>query len=212
MSPSPLDLYKEHQKELETYRDLLIRWNQKINLTAITDPEEIKEFHFLDSLALATQITSEIVSRETISVLDMGSGNGLPGIAIKIACPDLEVTLVDSVKKKCDFMKTIIRELRLKNIHVVHHTLIENQNIGEFNLIISRATFKLKDLLRFSLPNLKPEGTIMAMKGLDIGQELKEADPMILTLGFERPEEAIYELPFSHQKRKILTFRQKCST
>lgn len=212
MSHLLLDLYKKHQQQFETYRDLLIKWNQKINLTAITAPEQIKEFHFLDSLALIPPIILQNVSRETFSILDMGSGNGIPGIVLKIACPDLEITLVDSVKKKCDFIKAVIRELKLKHIHTLHHTLVENESLGLFNLITSRATFKLKDLLRLAFPNLKPMGAIMAMKGFEIEQELKEADETMTRLEFKSPEEIIYELPFSHQKRKILTFHQKCST
>src|SRR3990167_11547905 len=96
-------LYQPHKVAFERYKDLLIKWNRKFNLTSLDRPDDIYELHFLDSIAASAVLPTDIVSRETISILDIGAGAGFPGIPLKIIRPDLRMTLVDSVKKKCDF-------------------------------------------------------------------------------------------------------------
>lgn len=248
-------IYKGHERAFQKYRDLLFKWNEKINLTAITDPKEIEELHFMDSLSLVPAIQSrfpsKIVSRETlysggdpalhpeppigigtcdivrsvrsdgvnpirpvltrcegITLLDIGSGAGLPGLAVKIACPEIEVTLVDSVKKKCDFIKTVARGLSLKGVTVIHHRMTEEDRLGDFDVIVSRAAFKMDKLIQLSRPNLKDSGIIIGMKGFEVTDEIEACAPLIKKYGLSPIEEKIYELPYSKQKRKLLI----CST
>jgi 16S rRNA (guanine527-N7)-methyltransferase len=189
MNILPAELYDLHRKEFDRYLELLLKWNQKINLTAITKPDEIRELHFIDSLFVVPQI----VSRETI--LDIGSGNGLPGLAIKIACPEIQVTLVESVKKKCDFMREIVRTLKLDRVTVLHQTLKEGDSIALFDAVISRAAFKMNRLIRLASPNLKADGIVIGMKGGNIEEELKDLK-MVQTVA--------YALPFSGRKRNLL--------
>lgn len=199
MNYQPAELLSSHKEEFQRYSELLLRWNQKINLTAITDPHLIWEFHFLDSLFLITQM----VSRET--VLDMGSGAGLPGLALKIVDPTLKITLIDSVKKKCDFMKEVVRTLSLKDVTVIHGRVTPEESIGQFDVVVSRAAFKMKDLIQMARPNLKSEGRLIAMKSGDVESEIQ---------GIQGPIEKIeYTLPSSAQ-RKLLTvrFAAKCFT
>src|SRR5262249_27872914 len=123
-----VEIFQKHHAAFDRYQSLLLKWNDKINLTAITAPEEIVEKHFLDSLALIPALSlwwpAQNVSRETFSegltLLDIGAGGGFPGLPLKIALPSLRVTLVDSVKKKCDFIKEVIRALGLSDVEVRH--------------------------------------------------------------------------------------------
>lgn len=203
--------YSKKLALFECYASLLLKWNQKINLTSITDPEEIRELHFLDSLSLIPEImghfNSANVPRETsplLRLLDIGSGAGFPGLPIKIALPEIEVTLVDSVKKKCDFMKEVIRALSLKRITVLHGRLTEGRHLGDFDIITSRATFKMRDLIRLAIPNLAPNGVIVAMKGLNVTQEIADCQDEIRRYGMNPIEERVYWLPISGKERKIL--------
>lgn len=189
MNISPLELYTVHRSEFEKYLEILLKWNQKINLTAITQPDEIRELHFIDSLFLIPHI----VSRETL--LDIGSGNGLPGLAIKIVCPEIQVTLVESVKKKCDFMKEVVRSLQLKGVTVLHQTLKEGDFIALFDVVVSRAAFKMDQLARLAVPNLKPDGVVIGMKGINVEEEIKNLRSVQM-VG--------YTLPFSGRSRNLL--------
>lgn len=213
--PSPIDLYRQHQGEFERYQALLLKWNKKINLTAITDPEEILDKHFLDSLAILPELANRLtnVSRETfsteglrISVLDIGCGAGFPGIPLKIVAPQIELTLVDSVKKKCDFLKEVVRGLGLESVQV-HHQTLQGQSIGSYDLILTRATFDLKTYLGLAFPSLKPDGLIVAMKGKECAQELNDSEALLKGLGLDPWEVASYVLPLSKAHRQLLLTR-----
>lgn len=202
MSTRSIELYQAHKSVFDLYQSLLLKWNQKFNLTTIIHPNEVVERHFLDSLALidVSRETFEIVSRETISLLDIGSGGGFPGLPLKIAFPSLNVTLVDSLKKRCDFLKEAIRTLSLRNTQVLHEKLA-GQSIGLFDVIVSRATFRLSDYLKFALPNLKPQGTILALKGIDIDEEVKEAAKFLEGQGAFHIDSIPYQLPLTKLDR-----------
>ncbi|HSA58787.1 MAG TPA: 16S rRNA (guanine(527)-N(7))-methyltransferase RsmG [bacterium] len=212
---SPIDLYRQHEPGFERYQALLLKWNEKINLTAITDPAEILDKHFLDSLAILPALSRWLpnVSRETffpealrIAVLDIGSGAGFPGLPLKIVAPHVELTLVDSVKKKCDFLKEVVRTLGLESVQVLHQTL-KGQTIGPYDLILTRATFDLKSYLELAFPNLKPGGRIVAMKGAECAQELKDSEGVLEKLGLRPWESSPYEIPVSKAPRQLLMTR-----
>ncbi len=141
----------------------LMKWNQKMNLTAITDPFEVAVKHFLDSIVPVKIIPSNA------SLLDIGSGGGFPGIPLKISLPSLSVTLIDASRKKVSFLKHIIRILELKNIDALHIRAEEFANIpgveNKFNVIISRAFSSMTTFALTALPFLKKEGAIIAMRG-----------------------------------------------
>ena len=213
MSLKPIEIYQEHKDLFDRYQSLLLKWNQKINLTAITDPEEMIEKHFVDSLSLVPLLLrwlslSENVSRETFSpsLLDIGSGAGLPGLPLKIAFPNLRLTLVDAVKKKCDFLKEVIRSLSLKEAEVRHETL-RGQSIGVFDVVVSRATFSLKEYLSLAVPQLKPQGIVVAMKGPEVESEVHEAREALRSFHLKPFESVSFELPHSKSQRRILMTR-----
>lgn len=210
-----LDLIRSQSQTFEKYLHLLLKWNSKINLTAITDPDRINELHFLDSLAPLPLLDQKLesagqnVSRETflpVSVLDIGAGAGFPGLPLKIVRRDIALTLIDAVKKKCDFMKEVVRQLHLKDVTIEHRRLTPEIKIGSFDLIISRAAFSLAELINLAIGQLKPEGLIVGMKTIDIEEELEVAKREALRFGL-LIDQRIYELP-GGIKRQLVVFRR----
>ena len=190
----------------EVYLKELLKWNQKINLTAIRSEKGIVLKHFLDSLSVHAYLPN------CSSILDIGSGAGFPGIPLKITQPTLEVTSMDSVRKKVDFQRHIIRMLGLKGIEAIHGR-VQDKGIlqslgGRFDITLSRAFSDLRTLLILSFPFLKEGGMVIAMKG-----EV-ESDEIRL---FTETEGTRYRLqktvplilPFSSFKRTILLFEKK---
>lgn len=186
------------------YAAELKEWNKKINLTAIVDDKDIVIRHFLDSLTIAPFL----VHKKTL--LDIGSGAGFPGIPLKIAIPELKITLFDSVNKKVIFMRNIIRTLGLKDIEAVHaraeHSEIIKKFEGSFDIVTSRAFAELGIFLKTAAPYAKTgEGIILAVKGPKGIEELK---------GLKQPKDTEYietkevKLPFTDIVNTILFFKK----
>jgi 16S rRNA (guanine527-N7)-methyltransferase len=192
----------------------LLKWTQKINLTAISDPLEIAVKHFLDSIAPAPIIPPDA------SLLDMGSGGGFPGIPLKIMIPSLSVTLIDASRKKVSFLKHVIRMLGLDNIEACHiraedltRDFVSNNS---YDVIISRALSSLVNFVQMSLPLLSKDGLIIAMKGKMSVKEIESA----LSLIKKRPdskENSIsnfniilkkYRLPYLKSERSIVILKK----
>jgi 16S rRNA (guanine527-N7)-methyltransferase len=212
-----VELYQKHRKAFDCYQYLLLKWNKKINLTAITSAEEIIERHFLDSLALLPALHSwfpnENVSRETFfenrSLLDIGAGAGFPGLPLKIVMSSWQMLLVDSIKKKCDFMKETVRTLDLSGVDISHQTIQPNKPIGRFDLIVTRASFSLSELLKLGTPCLNPGGLLIAYKGLEIEEEIEKAEALLKTLSLKPFEYYAYELPYSRMGHQLLMTQLK---
>lgn len=158
-----LDLPAEAQEKLLAYRDLLLKWNRTYNLTALRDPEQAISHHLLDSLAILPWVRAG-------SLLDVGSGGGLPGIPLAIARPDLQVTLVDAVQKKATFLQQAAIELGLPNVRAVHARV--ETLAGQFGQITSRAFSDLAEFTRLTRHLLVPEGRWLAMKGVRPADEM----------------------------------------
>ena len=158
-----IDIDEGVSAAFSNYAFELINWNRKINLTAITDPREIAIKHFLDSLAPARCIP------DRGRLLDIGSGGGFPGIPLKILKPSISVFLIDGVRKKINFLKHVIRTLRLENIEarqIRTETLLGfPEYMASFDIIISRALSDLSTFVKSALPLLARHGTVIAMKG-----------------------------------------------
>lgn len=175
-------------EQLDTYYELLVTENKKYNLTSITDKEQVYLKHFYDSLTL-----SKAIELNNQSLCDIGTGAGFPGMVLKIAFPNLNVTLVDATEKKCKFLKMVIDKLNLKGIEVINARAEEysKENREVYDIVTSRAVAPLKHLLEYSIPLVKVDGTYIAMKS-DIETEL---------IGIEN-----YENKLSLYNRKILKF------
>lgn len=201
-----IDLDEKAIEAFDLYFKELIKWNQKINLTAIRSEKGIVLKHFIDSFSVFPYL------HENSSVLDIGSGAGFPGIPLKIFQPSLAITLIDSVRKKVDFQRHIIRTLALKGIEAIHGRVQDKEilqaSAGRFDITLSRAFSDLRTFLALCLPFLKEGGTTIAMKG-----EMDEKEVRLLTEG----EGARYRLrkfipltlPFSSLKRTILLFQKQ---
>ena len=157
-------------RQLSFHCDLLIQWNQKINLTAITDPYEVAVKHVLDAIAPIKWIQNEA------RVLDMGSGGGFPGIPLKIINPSLYVTLMDSVTKKVSFLKHVIRTLKIKGCTAISGRVealgIQKEYAGKFDVVVSRSFASLDKIIQWGKPFAASPGRIIALKGKNIHEEI----------------------------------------
>jgi 16S rRNA (guanine527-N7)-methyltransferase len=200
-----IDLDEKAIEAFGVYLNELLKWNQKINLTAIRSEKGILLKHFLDSLSVCPYLP------EHSFILDIGSGAGFPGIPLKIIQPSFEVTLIDSVRKKVDFQRHIIRMLGLKKTEAIHGR-VQDRGIlqrlgGRFDITLSRAFSDLPTFLFLSFPFLKQKGTVIAMKG-----EVNPNEMRRLT-GAEGIQYRLQKtipliLPFSSFKRTILLFEK----
>jgi len=192
--------------QFSTHAFELIRWNRKINLTSITNPRDIAIKHFLDSLAPAQVIPDEA------RLLDVGSGGGFPGIPLKILKPSLSVLLIDGVRKKINFLKNVLRTLRLENIEALQirteNLLKDPEFTNSFDVIISRALSDLTPFVKSALPLLATQGTIMAMKGKVDPKEL-DAVRVVVPEGRYSLVVENYKLPSIKALRSIVIIKHQ---
>lgn len=194
------------QEQFEKYKDLLLEWNEKINLTAITDEDDIILKHFIDSMTILKHIDNNS------SIVDVGTGAGFPGIPVKITNPSLNVTLVDSLNKRLLFLGDVINQLNLKRIKTVHSRAEEfGQNKlyrEKFDVATSRAVANLSVLVEYLLPLVKIGGKCICMKGSEIEEELKNSKQAINILGGEIEKVEEFTLPGSDIKRNIIIIKK----
>ncbi|MDD4142987.1 MAG: 16S rRNA (guanine(527)-N(7))-methyltransferase RsmG [Bacteroidales bacterium] len=174
------DLSDLQVTQLCNFGDLLLDWNQRLNLTRITDPHEVIVKHFIDSMVLAKFITG-------VTFADLGTGAGFPGVPLKILRPDLDIILMDSLKKRLDFIEVVIKTLNLKGVRTVHARVEDfGRNMhyrSNFDTVSSRAVARLPILLEYALPVLKVNGLFLAPKGSQFEVELVESKKALLLLG-----------------------------
>ncbi len=184
-------LSKTALNRLSKYADLLVEWNEKINLTAILDPEGIAVKHFLDSLMIFKYVDIP----EGASVIDIGTGAGFPGVVMKIARPDIKLTLMDSLQKRITFLDTLCSELGLDvtTIHSRAEEINPKQREG-YDFAVARAVANMRVLSEYCIPYVKVGGSFIAMKGSTAAEEVKEAGKAITTLGGEIETENLFEL------------------
>lgn len=164
------------------YYELLIEWNEKINLTALTEPEDVALKHFIDSLLLLQYCEIKKDAR----IIDVGTGAGFPGMVLKIARPDLRLTLLDSLQKRLVFLDAVCRELDIPDVALVHSRAEDGSRTelrDSFDIAVSRAVASLNTLCEYDMPYVKVGGRFIAMKGKDAAQELTDAQNAISTLG-----------------------------
>ncbi len=194
--------------QFEQYYNLLIEWNNKFNLTAITDEDEVIEKHFLDSVLPKT------LFNENAKVIDIGAGAGFPSIPLKIMRPDLSFILIDSVNKKVTFINEVISKLKLNNTTAIH-TRIEDLAVNPayrecFDVCVSRAVARLNTLVEYSLPFVKLGGDMLAYKSKQIDDEIKEAKKAISILGGTIKELAVNN--FDDNDRNVVVINKTSTT
>ena len=184
------------------YMNLLLEWNEKINLTAITEPEEVILKHFIDSLTINKYI------EKNKSIADVGTGAGFPGIPLKIYRPDLNVTLVDSLNKRINFLNEVIVKLDLKDVGTVHSRI---EDFGKdkkyresFDYVTARAVANLATLSEYLIPISKVTGKCICMKGNDVKEEIKDSEKAINVLGGKITKVDEFKLPNSDISRNVI--------
>jgi len=155
----------EQLKQLETYYNLLVEWNKKINLTRIISKKEVYLKHFYDSLTIVKAVNLENIN----NLCDVGTGAGFPGIVLKIMYPHINITLLDSLQKRINFLNEVIKKLDLKGIKTIHTRSEDYQ--GEYDVVVSRAVANIEKLLAITMHLVKNNGMLVAMKG-NIEKEL----------------------------------------
>ncbi len=188
----------------DRYEKLLVEWNEKFNLTSITDSEGIKQKHFIDSLAAVEYLP------ENASVLDIGSGAGFPAVPLKIVRDDINVTAIDSVNKKVGFINEVIKDLGLKSITALHTRVEDMKKEIKYDVVVSRAVAALNTLSEYALPFVKKGGLFIAYKSEKTYEEIKDAENALEILGGKT--ENVVEMNSTDYKRTLIIIRKEKET
>ena len=201
-----MSLSKEQLGQFYKYMNILLEWNKVINLTTITKPEEIILKHFIDSLTILKHIEKKD------KIIDVGTGAGFPGIPLKIYCPSLKVTLIDSLGKRLKFLENVIKELGLENISCEHARAEDagkNKKFREkFDLVTARAVARLSVLSEYCLPLVKTGGMFIALKGSKYAEEILEGEQALKILGGKIISSEEVKLPGLDDGRAIIKVKK----
>lgn len=196
------------------YYNVLIEWNSFMNLTTITDFEEVVLKHFIDSISLIKAIPD--LSEKNYKLIDIGTGAGFPGIPLKIVFPNLEVTLLDSLIKRINFLNEVINRLELKNIEAVHgraEDYAKPDKLREkYDICVSRAVANMAVLSEYCIPFVKQGGYFAAYKSDKAADEFEGAVNAIDMLGGKYEKQVVFHLPSSDIYRNIILIRKNCKT
>ena len=194
--------------QLEKYYELIIEWNKKINLTRITEKKDVYLKHFYDSITLIKAIDLH----QDLTVCDLGTGAGFPGVVLKIVFPNLNITLVDALNKRIEFLKLVIKELNLENITAIHERgeeFIKN-NRNKFDLITCRAVAKLNVISEICIPGVKVNGCFIPMKA-QVEEEIKDKK-FIEKLNSNLEDIVSFTLPFEESIRNLVVIKKISDT
>ena len=207
-----ISLSDTQMAQYNRYFELLVEWNEKINLTAITEPKEVAIKHMIDSI---TAYDENLFKDGTI-VIDVGTGAGFPGLPLKIFCPEIKLTLMDSLNKRIKFLQTVVEELGLKDVDCIHARAEEgarNKKYREaFDIAVSRAVARLPILCEYCLPFVKKGGHFIALKGMQYNDEAEEAAKAIKVMGGSHTEIRPVKLPELDDKRAVITITKTMPT
>ena len=212
-----ITLREEQYGQFIHYYKLLTEWNAFMNLTAITDYEEVVLKHFTDSLSLVKAFPEhDFLSGQEFTVMDVGTGAGFPAIPLKIAFPNLKITMLDSLNKRVKFLDEVIAQLGLKNITALHGRAEDAARKSElrenFDLCVSRAVARLSTLSEYCLPFVKKDGYFIPYKSEKTESELSEAEHALSVLGGRVVRETDFCLPGSEMYRKLVVIKKQAVT
>ena len=212
-----IELSVEQLEKFQIFYELLIEYNGKYNLTAITEEKDVIYKHFADSLSVMMfQNFNEIRKKKDLKMIDVGTGAGFPGIPLKIVNPDIKFTLLDSVNKKLDFIREVCNRLELRNTTVIHGRAEDfGKDMGyreKFDICVSRAVAALPVLSELCIPFVKPGGMFISYKGPDIEKELNDSQNAVKLLGGCISEVKIFNIPDTDIKRSLIMIKKKKNT
>ena len=200
-------------EQLDKYYEILVEWNSFMNLTGITEYEEVMLKHYLDSLVLRLPIDD---GNSHIKLIDVGTGAGFPGLPLKIFYPELKLTLLDSLNKRVKFLQLVVDELGLKDVEVIHARSEEaarNKKYREkFDLATARAVARLPIICEYCLPFVKQGGTFIALKGRQYEEEIQEAQKAFSVLGGKLVKSMPVKLPELEDKRAVVYIKKEKAT
>ena len=193
---------EEQLQKLEKFYQLLIEWNQKINLTRIIEKEDVYLKHFYDSLTIVKEVDLSKVN----TLCDVGTGAGFPGIVLKIFYPNLKITLIDSLLKRVNYLNEIIKELELKDIEAIH-TRAEDYH-ETFDVVTARAVANIEKLLKYTMHLVNKNGKLIAMKG-NIEEELTEEVKKKINKKYKIEKINKFLLPIENSNRSLIVIKNK---
>lgn len=208
-----LELDDKQMAQYARYYELLVEWNEKINLTAITERDEVYLKHFYDSITLG--LHTNVLGGE-VTLCDVGAGAGFPSIPLKIAYPNLKVTIVDSLNKRINFLELLFKELGLEGVRCYHdraETFGQNpEHRAAYDIVTARAVARMSVLSELCVPLVKKDGYFVAMKASSSKEELDNAKAAIATLGGKVEEDHAFELPKEEGERHIILIKKTKDT
>lgn len=207
-----IDLSEQQMNQFEMYYQELVTWNEKMNLTGITDRDQVYIKHFYDSITLSFHIQMG----EITTLADIGSGAGFPGIPLKICFPHLKLTIIDSLNKRIHFLQHVVDQLGLQDVTLIHgraEDLARKVELRDsFDLATARAVARLAVLNEFCLPFVKQGGMFAAMKGSNPEEEVKEAKRSLSELKGQLRATPHFSLPLENSERHIVIIKKTAAT
>ncbi|MGT2757433.1 16S rRNA (guanine(527)-N(7))-methyltransferase RsmG [Streptococcus ovuberis] len=204
------ELSDQQKKQFERYFQLLVEWNEKINLTAITEKEEVYLKHFYDSLA---PVLEGFIPNDCLRLLDIGAGAGFPSLPMKILCPNLEVTIIDSLNKRITFLNRLADELELTGVYFFHGRAEDlgqnNQFRAQFDIVTARAVARMQVLSELSIPFLKVKGQLIALKASSADEENLAAKNALNLLFSQIKTSHDYQLPNGDPRNITIVEKKK---
>lgn len=204
-----IDVTEDKLDKLDKFYKLLLEWNEKINLTTIVSCEEVYLKHFYDSLTLIKAINLN----DNLTLCDVGSGAGFPGIVLKIFFPNLKITLIDSLNKRVIYLNDVIKKLNLNNIEAIHSRMEDyaKENEEKFDIITARAVANIRILSEISVGALKLEGNLVFMKA-NCDEELENIENLLEKLSLDLVDVKKFKLPIENSNRSLVIFKKNSHT
>ncbi|MBU5211465.1 16S rRNA (guanine(527)-N(7))-methyltransferase RsmG [Heyndrickxia oleronia] len=207
-----ISLSSKQLQQFERYFELLVEWNEKMNLTAITEKNDVYLKHFFDSITAAFYVNFN----EPLKICDVGAGAGFPSIPLKICFPEIKVTIVDSLQKRISFLDNLSKELELKDTFFYHdraETFAQkSEHREQYDLVTARAVARMSVLSELCIPLVKQNGLFVAMKAANANEELQAASKALKLLGAEVEAIHSFTLPYEESERNIIVINKNKQT